>query len=82
VELESYKAAENVFGESEAKDICCIMEGIHTHLLQLLEFKGSVYSETLKVQLEAALHDFCATYGLMQVRHNKFINFYCLYCSL
>jgi hypothetical protein len=70
VELDSYKAAEVVCSESEARDICCIMEGIHLSLLQLPEFKGSGNFEKLKVQLSASLDDFYAAYGLIQVKHN------------
>jgi hypothetical protein len=70
VELDSYKAAGNVYSDSEAKDICCIMEGMHTDLLQLPEFHGSGYIETLKIKLKAALDDFYAVYGVIQVRYN------------
>jgi hypothetical protein len=80
VELNSYRAAGHVYSESEARDICCIMEGIHTNLLQLPEFNGSVHIETLKVKLKAALDDFYAAYGLMQVRYNL-LNFTVTYCS-
>jgi hypothetical protein len=45
------------------------MEGIHKNLLQLPEFKGSEYSEKLKLQLKAALDDFNAVYELIQVRY-------------
>jgi hypothetical protein len=69
VELDSYKAAENMYSESEAKDVCYIMEGIHKSLLQLPEFKGSEYSEKLKTQLKAALDDFNSVYELIQVRY-------------
>jgi hypothetical protein len=55
--------------ESEAKVVCCIMEGIHKSVLQLPEFKGSEYSEKLKIQLKAALDDFNAVYELIQVRY-------------
>jgi hypothetical protein len=67
VELDSFRPAGNVYSESEAKHICCIMEGIYTSLLQLPVFEGSECEE-LNTQLKAAVDDFNAMYGLVQVR--------------
>lgn len=69
MELDSYKTAENIYSESEAEVVCCIMEEIHKSLLKLPEFKGSEYSGKLKIQLKAALDGFNAVYELMQVRY-------------
>lgn len=66
MELDSFRPAGIVYSESEAKHICCIMEGIHTSLLQLPVFEGSEYEE-LNAQLKVALDDFNAIYGLVQV---------------
>ena len=43
------------------------MEGIYTSLLQLPVFEGSECEE-LNTQLKAAVDDFNAMYGLVQVR--------------
>ncbi|PNF28471.1 hypothetical protein B7P43_G15235 [Cryptotermes secundus] len=64
-ELDSYKAAENMYNESEARIVCCIMGEIHKSLSQLPEFKGSEYPKKLKIQLKAALDDFNAVYELI-----------------
>lgn len=66
MELDSFRPAGNVYSESEAKQICCIMEGIRTSLLRLPDFEGSEYEE-LNIQLKVALDDFNAMYGLVQV---------------
>lgn len=66
MELDSFRPAGNVYSESEAKYICCIMEGIRTGLLRLPDFEGSE-SEELNTQLKVALDDFNAMYGLVQV---------------
>jgi hypothetical protein len=67
--MDSYKTAENMYSESQAKILCCIMEEIHKNLLKLPEFKGPEYSEKLKIQLKAAVDDFNSVYELMQVRY-------------
>jgi hypothetical protein len=66
VELDSFRPAGNVYSEAEARHICCIMEAIHTNMLQLPDFEGSEYEE-LNTQLKVALDDFNAMYGLLQV---------------
>lgn len=64
--LDSFRLAGNVYSESEAKHICCIMEGIRTSLLRLPDFEGSEYEE-LNTQIKVALDDFNAIYDLLQV---------------
>lgn len=66
MELDSFRPAGNVYSESEAKHVCCIMEGIHTSLLRLPDFEGSEYEE-LNTQLKVALDDFNDMCGLVQV---------------
>ena len=66
MELDSFRPAGNVYSESEAKHMCCIVEGIHTNLLWLPDFEGSK-SKELNTQLKVALDDFNAIYGLVQV---------------
>jgi hypothetical protein len=55
------------------------MEGLHESLLQLPEFKGSEYSDKLKIQLKAALDDFNAVYELIQVRYSFIHSFISLF---
>jgi len=66
VELDSFRPAGNLYSESEAKHVCCIMERLCTSLLRLPDFEGSEYEE-LNIQLKVALDDFNAMYGLVQV---------------